>query len=345
MYRYIGGVGIALGALLWCAGAVAADSDLQTAPDFTLGRCVDADSITLSDFLDSPVLLFFFDAGDVECFHAYPYIRNWWRKYRTEGVEVIGIHSPGFEALMPRVNALSAIARSELNFPIALDLERKVYTRYALDRLPVLILLRPGGEVFMQASDVSEYQDVEKGIQSILREAKPDTRLPFIFEPKEPETPKDHPPPTPKLILGYSSGVIANCDSADFGELKRYTDPRETEKGKVYLEGIWKVDEKGVTHPDGEEAYIRVVYSAKDVTVLTNFEPGMPAKVYVMQDRGYPERELWGSALRSDQTRRPYIYMRHPVPEHIVSNRQYGTHELKLIATEGDITFHYLFFE
>jgi len=278
---------------------------------------------------------------------AYPYVKNWHTKYQADSVVVIGIHSPWLEPLTLWGNAATAVARSGIKFPVGMDMDRKVYMRYQIEQLPAFILIRPGGDIVFQTSDPAEYRAVEEMIRWTIRDIEPDAILPPSFEPETEKHPPDAKilPPTPRIILGSSSGAIDNLDSTSLGKYKMYTDSRRREKGRVYLHGRWKVDRDAIAYEEGEESYVRVVYSGKDVWVLPGFEPESAVRVYVKQDRAYLKMELRTNDIRADFMGRPYIYMRHAVPMHVVSNPRYGTHEIQLIPVEGDVAFHYIFFE
>ena len=306
-----------------------------------------ADTLTLSEFEAYPVLLFFFDAGDVAGFGAYPYVRNWEMMYRADSVAVIGIHCPAFEPLKDWGNAATAIARAQLKLPIGIDMEREVYKKYGLEELPTFVLIKPGGSIVFQTSDPAQYRTVEQMIQWTIRETEPEAVLPFLFEPKTEEHPPDARilPPTPKILFGLSGGAIDGFDSKDLGKFRLYTDSRGLENGRIYLHGRWKVEQDAVAYEESEESYIRVIYSGKEVWLLPSFEPGGVVRIDVKQDRSYLDGTLWGRDIRTDALGIPYIYMRQVVPVHIVSNPRYGTHELKLIVVEGDVAFHYLYFE
>jgi peroxiredoxin len=334
---------VAFLAALALAGAGQAQP--AVAPDFKAALAYTADSLALSDFVDSPVVLFFFDAGDAGCFEAYSYVNNWQDKYKFDGVKVIGIHSPYFEPARSWTNAVNTLSRSALKFSVVLDLDRRIFKMYSLDKLPFLMLLAPGGGVVATASGRAEYAGFETAIQKLLREIKPNVILPFPFRPPEKNTgPNGHPPPTATMVLGYASPCMVTPDSSGFGRFQRYTDPGGREVGRVYLDGRLKLADSSVTYEEGESARIRAIYSGKDVWLLMGFEPGSAAKVYVEQDRRSLLSGIWGPDVESEITGRTYLNTKFPVPLHVVSNRTYGTHELIITAEGGTVSFYYLFF-
>ncbi len=322
----------------------------QPAPDFMLTQCANADTIKLSDFTRQPVLLFFYDGGDMASWNALPYVREWHRRYEGDDLKIIGIHSPGFEPLKNRVNAVEVISLAKITFPVGMDSDRSIYQTYSLKTLPAYVLLRPGGQIVFETSSPRTYVEVEKAIQKLLMEGKRDIINPFIVKPLRPLDDPDKKilRASPMVVLGYQAGVIAGCDSPAYDEFHNYFDSREREKGRVYLQGYWKVGPRSISHElkyGSSEDHLRIIYTAKDVWLLPDFPYSSPQRVYVKQDREYLRDADWGKGIQADLVGKPYISTLYSIPVHIVSNRAFGTHELELIPTGGDVAFCYLFFE
>ncbi len=323
---------------------------LKIAPDFTLGTCLGADTLRLADFIDNLVMLYFFDAGRVEGRGAFRYLNEWHRRYENDGLSVIGIHCPALEALKNYGNALTAISRTGAKIPVGMDMAGGVCAAYNLKTLPTFMLLRPGGEIAFETSELRAYREIEEVIQEAIREIKPDVIHPFLLKPL---TPEDDPnaktlAPTPIILPGYATGAVADCDSADFGKYKIYADSRDRTKARVFLSGKWKVDENSISYQQEghtDEGTLRIIYAGKSVWLMVDFETSDPPRIFVKQDRSGLANELWGRDIRLVEMGRPQVNLRYPVPVHIIANPKYGTHELELTVTGGDATFYYFFFE
>ena len=337
------------GGLVAGAGAEPAPG-LGTAPDFTCYQAINADTLSMSDYLEHPVLLFFVDLGNVGHARCFPYARLLDKRYKGDGLKTIGIHCPPFEPLRVYRNALTVTARADITFPVGMDTEWEVYGRYQIDSLPTLLVLRPGGEIAFKTTGTRDFRAVEEAIQKILRELKPGTILPFLLEPLQPVDDPDLEilQPTPMVLPGHASGAVADCDASAFGKYVTYTDSGEREKGLAYLQGRWKVDEHTISHEQdvfGFEDYVRLIYSGQDVWVLLDFEYGDAPKVYIKQDRSFLPGELWGRGVLADKRGRPYIQPRNAVPVHVVKNHDFGAHELRLMPAQGKLNLVYLYFE
>jgi peroxiredoxin len=342
---------VALAALAPVAvSAAEASGTPRIAPDFRLQVAFGADTLQLADFRDAPVLLVFFDAGNVPTRRCLPYANEWYRRYENDGLRIIGIHCPEIELLKDRTIAETAIANIEVRFPVCLDMASEVFASYSLDGLFAFVLVQPGGEIVYETSAPRSFRHTEEAIQDLLKTLKPDTIMPFILKPLRPEEAPDVDiiEPTPTIVLGYGGNDIFGCDSTDFGSYRDYEYPVERQKDKVYLQGSWKVDQRSISYRHEartSEGRIRLIYSGKDVWLLPAFDKGPVPRIYVKYDRSYIPNDLTGKDVRFDSTGLPFIHLRYPVPVHVVRNSDYGAHELELIVTGADATFYYLFFE
>ena len=338
--RRRGLISLGLILLLWAQPGLGGP---PSAPDFSVDQCLLTDSLNLSGLLGHPALLFFFDAGSRTSQGAYRHVRNWVPKYSADNLTVIGFHCPEFKPLKSYDNAATTVSAADLKIPVGMDLENKVRMKYALDALPAFVLLNPDGKIIFQTSDPAEFRTLEERIQTLLREIKPGTILPFLFEPK---VVAKGPKPTPEIRFGLADGFIVGADSSGLGRFTNYTDPRGRERDKVYLQGRWEIEDDALHYVESEASHLRMLYSGKDVWVLPEPAGEDAVRVLIKQDRSYLPHELWGSDIKAGvEDGLPFIVMRKAVPKHIVSNAKFGTHELRLIPVEGEVRFYYIHFE
>jgi len=336
--------------VLTSPAAAAVSPDRETAPDFLIRQCVHADSIHLSDYLEGPVLLVFYDGGFVTNIQALRYAKEWDRRYKGDGLTTIAIHSPFLEPSKIIYNAIEVVGITGAMVPVGLDLEREVYDLYGITALPAFVLVQPGGAIAAAFAGETVYADVESAVQDELKRLNPDIVLPLVARPMKPRDDPDARlfPATPLIQLGYAPGNIANADSGLHDEYGDYEDNRSRDRGVVFLNGKWKVGEYAVTYSDslgGGNNHIRIIYKGKSVWILPAFETGNKPKLYVMQDRSYLDKSIWGKDILGDQQGKPYVHMAYSIPYQIVDNEAFGVHQLELIPGEGDVSVYYLFFE
>ena len=156
------------------------------------------------------VLLEFWDFARVNSLRTLPYLKAWHERYTEQGLQVVGVHSPGYSFGRDPALVESALERLGIDYPVALDPELEVWrlygnrgwpARYLFDRRGVLRLLHYGE---------GAYLDTELAIQEALREIEPDLSLP---DPLEPLRPEDAPgvelePQTADVVLPADRGRL-----------------------------------------------------------------------------------------------------------------------------------------
>ena len=59
-----------------------------------------------------------------------PYVRSWSEKYRGDGLVVLGVHTPEFEAERSVENVRRAAAEMAIDYPIAVDSEYRIWPAF-----------------------------------------------------------------------------------------------------------------------------------------------------------------------------------------------------------------------
>src|SRR5919108_300901 len=161
-----------------------------------------------------PVLVHFFDFAQLNGVRTLPYVRAWHERYAQFGVTVLGVDSPRFARLASADALRSGIGRLEIPYPVALDLDHRVWRAYGCRGWPSLFLWGRGGVLRWFHFGEGEYRDTEEAIQELILESRPSARLPATLEPLRPG---DAPgalviPPTEEVLPGCStssSGALA----------------------------------------------------------------------------------------------------------------------------------------
>jgi hypothetical protein len=153
-----------------------------------------------------PVLVHFFDFAQLNSVRMLPYVKEWARRYEPYGLTTIGVQAPRFPFGAERSAVAAGLARLELELPVAIDAERRLWHAYGCEGWPSLFLWKLGGALSWFHFGEGEYRATEEAIQAELREQDALQALP---EPMEPLRPSDAPnarvmPPTPELFPGGS---------------------------------------------------------------------------------------------------------------------------------------------
>lgn len=153
-----------------------------------------------------PVLVHFFDFAQLNSVRTLPYLREWDRRYRGEGLTTIGIQSPRFSFGSNREAVLAGLKRLGIDFPVAIDAERDLWHEYGCEGWPSLFLWRTAGALAWFHFGEGDYVGTEEAIQAELRELDALRDLPAPMVPlRQTDTPGARVmAPTPEVFPGGS---------------------------------------------------------------------------------------------------------------------------------------------
>jgi len=153
-----------------------------------------------------PVLVHFFDFAQLNSVRTLPYVSEWARRYEPLGLTTIGVQAPRFLFGAEREAVAAGVERLGVEFPVAIDADRRLWHAYGCEGWPSLFLWKTGGALTWFHFGEGEYRASEEAIQAELREEDALRALP---DPMDPQRPTDSPgakvmPPTPELFPGGS---------------------------------------------------------------------------------------------------------------------------------------------
>jgi hypothetical protein len=185
---------------------------------------VNVKSLRMERQIGKPVLVEFWDFCRANSLRTLPYMKAWHGRYAANGLQVIGIHSPGFEPARERAAARTAVERLEIAYPVLLDPDLEMWQVYENRGWPARYLFDARGTLFDYHYGEGAYTDTELAIQELLGLER---------EPLEPLRPEDVP----------GAQLIAQTEDQPGG----YSGPYEAG-------GVWAVlDGEGIVRVNGAE--------------------------------------------------------------------------------------------
>ncbi|TMK66664.1 MAG: redoxin domain-containing protein [Actinobacteria bacterium] len=133
------------------------------------------------------VLVEFWDFARVNSLRTLPYLRAWHDRYGEAGLQVIGVHSPGYSFGRDPELVARAVERLGVPFPVALDPDFAAWRLYDNRGWPARYLFDRRGVLTHFHLGEGEYQATELAVQDALREIEPELALPDPLEPLRPE--------------------------------------------------------------------------------------------------------------------------------------------------------------
>jgi hypothetical protein len=150
-----------------------------------------------------PVLVHFFDFGQLNSVRTLPYLRAWHEGYAAAGLTVVGIDTPRHPFSEDPDAVAAAAERLEIPYPVLADASREAWADYGCHGWPSLFLWSQGGALRWFHFGEGEYAATEEAIREQLESV---IDLPPVLDPLRPV---DVPgaalvAPTPELLPGGS---------------------------------------------------------------------------------------------------------------------------------------------
>jgi thiol-disulfide isomerase/thioredoxin len=124
--------------------------------------------IDRSDLADKVVLVQIWTFACINCQRTLPSVVGWHQKYASQGLQVIGVHTPEFAFERDRGNVLKAIKQHSITYPVAIDNDFKTWKAYQNEYWPHLYLADRQGIQRYDHIGEGAYDKTEQMIRQLL---------------------------------------------------------------------------------------------------------------------------------------------------------------------------------
>lgn len=132
---------------------------------------VNSGEFQLKDLIGKKVVLLdFMTYSCINCQRTFPYLNAWYQKYKDEGLEIVGIHTPEFAFEKNIENVKKAALGFGLEFPIVLDNDYGTWGNYSNRFWPRKYLIDINGNVVYDHIGEGGYEETEDKIVQLLKE-------------------------------------------------------------------------------------------------------------------------------------------------------------------------------
>ncbi len=161
---------------------------------------VNSDPITIGQFVGKKVVLVdFMTYSCINCIRTFPHLVAWDKKYRDQGLQVIGIHTPEFAFEKKQTNVEDAMRRFGIAFPIVLDNDYGTWNAYGNNYWPREYLIDLQGNIAYDVVGEGGTEETEAKIRELLGlDAMPETAA---------ESPSSTGPISPETYFGSNRAV------------------------------------------------------------------------------------------------------------------------------------------
>lgn len=234
-------------------------------------------SLTLEQLKGKVVIIDFWTYSCINCQRTLPYLRNWYEKYKDKGLVIIGVHAPEFEFEKNEKNVSQAIKDFQLSYPIVQDNEFATWRAYNNSYWPAKYFIDKEGYIRYHHFGEGEYDESEKVIQELLKEAGAKDVSSDINNPTYTINAE-----TPEIYLGYGRiDHFVSPEPIQKDSLGTYSSPQYLGKNTMAYAGKWNVMKEYANPQKGAKLHLN--FNAKEVYLVIRSK-GEPATVKVFVD-------------------------------------------------------------
>jgi len=126
--------------------------------------------LRMEALLGKVVLIEFWTYACFNCRNVLPYVKGWHEKYATDGLVVIGVHTPELDFERKPENVKKKVAELGITFPVVLDPDYVTWDRYGSRAWPTIYLIDPAGRIVYVAVGEGDYDRTEARIRDLLKQ-------------------------------------------------------------------------------------------------------------------------------------------------------------------------------
>jgi cytochrome c biogenesis protein CcdA/thiol-disulfide isomerase/thioredoxin len=260
-------------------GALSPTSDAALAVPGRYGPAADFSGAT--NWINSPplsiralqgkvVLVDFWTYSCINCIRTFPYLTDWYNKYKDYGFVIIGVHAPEFAFEQDTANVQRAASQFGLLYPVAQDNNYLIWNAYGNNYWPAEYLIDAQGLVRHVQEGEGNYAETEKAIQELLAEAGHPVSAALTKGPPLAISYFN----SPETYIGTERlWGLASPESVKPGIVSSYTIPETISRNNFAVSGQWDFEPQ-FAQEQSAGSQITLHFFAQDVyLVMTSDQP------------------------------------------------------------------------
>ena len=278
------------------------------------------------------VLIDFLTYSCINCQRTFPYVNAWYDKYKAQGLEIIGVHTPefAFEHLQPNVQ--DALTRFNITHPVVLDNQYQTWNAYANRFWPHMYLVDIDGYIVYDHIGEGAYDVTEKAIQAALKEradalGSQGTISTSIVAPQNEGGARAS---SPETYFGASRNEYLGNGRKSSEGVQTLTLPSMFAPNTLYLGGVWNFGVEKATADAGAD--VVYTYTAKEVYIVASSDT--PTDVQIYQD-GVLVSDAGGADVKANGT----VTIGASRLYKLIKNETAGKHTLRIHTVKKGVQF------
>jgi cytochrome c biogenesis protein CcdA/thiol-disulfide isomerase/thioredoxin len=237
--------------------------DYGPAPDVHgISHWINSRPLTVRGLRGKVVLVDFWTYSCINCLRTLPHLKGWDERYRSQGLVILGVHTPEFAFEHDLGNVRSAVKRLGVRYPVALDNGFDTWEAYDNQYWPADYLIDQRGHVRDIHIGEGDYDKTEHDIRLLL---EADGRSELAADTRDPDrTPREQ--RTPESYLGYERIDGYRGSPLDTDRPARYRFPPALAPDTFAYAGTWTVQNERIVA--GRDARLRLHFHARSVHLV-----------------------------------------------------------------------------
>ena len=288
---------------------------------------INSQPFKLADIVGKKVILIdFIDYSCINCERTFPYLADWYQRYKDQGLEVVAIHTPEFAFEKKAENVQKAADQFGLKFPIVLDNDYSTWNAYSNQYWPHKYLIDIHGHVAYDHVGEGGYAETEAKIVDLLKERKQAlnesggivTSLSSVPEYQvQTQSPETYFGAMRNTTLG--NGLPLHSIQSSF------TIPDSLTPNTFYLGGDWNIKQEYI-EAGASSSQLAFIFSATNMYLIAeSADEGTSTARVLLDGKEIPDslagKDVKGGVLNINASR---LY-------HIYSGKSIGTHRIDVI--------------
>ncbi|GAC1327944.1 MAG: hypothetical protein NVSMB17_02710 [Candidatus Dormibacteria bacterium] len=303
----------------------------QAAPEFTgITDWENGKPLTMASLRGKVVLIDFWTYSCINCQRTFPYLREWHRTYASQGLVIVGVHSPEFEFEKDVGNVRAAIKHYGVEWPVAVDPAMATWNAWNNQYWPAEYLVDKKGNVVHSHFGEGEYDRTEALIRDLLKEGGQSVG-PAASASIDPGLTADSQNQTAELYA--SAARTYDIPAPVANTVHNYVDPGgPRQNNKIYWNGSWNIGTEFAEHardsPPGQDFFL-VAYQARQVHVVAEGAGGS-RRAYLTLDGADLKPADAGPEVMFDPEGHAYVDFGRSDLYTLVKRADFGRHELRV---------------
>lgn len=242
------------------------------------GAWFNSEPFTLESKKGKVILIDFWTYTCINCIRTLPYLKDWDKKYKDQGLVIIGVHSPEFEFEKNPNNLQKAITEYEIKYPVMQDNNFATWQAYNNRYWPAKYLIDSKGTIRYTHFGEGEYDKTERAIQELLKEAGKNVTTKI----DKPSNNQNNSNITSETYLGSERMLYFFPNGKVSNGTQKFTIQKNIPLSKFTLGGEWIINDE--YSESKNNAVLEYNFYAQDIYLVMRSKDGNPKKVKVKVD-------------------------------------------------------------